>query len=228
MNFELKNKNCTIDSSDKCAGCTIYGELACKYDLKTLLSFLAIGFPPILIAIFGMVIVGVTSGQWWILVSYCAFTFGMLWAVEMFFLCRHCPFYAAEGSTIVCNANYGSLKLLPYDPRPMNGFERFMMRAFPTLSYFILPILGIGYGIYFMAVNFSTYGPAGILGLSGILFSVLASSVTFMVMLLRYYCSKCVNFSCPFNGVPKATVDAYLRKNDVMREAWEETGYVLD
>ena len=40
-------------------------------------------------------------------------------------------------------------------------------------------------------------------------------------------CSKCPNFSCPLNWVPKNNVDEYLKKNPVMRKAWEENGYIL-
>jgi hypothetical protein len=41
------------------------------------------------------------------------------------------------------------------------------------------------------------------------------------------FCSRCVNFSCPLNSVPKHIVDAYLEQNPVMREAWVKSGYQL-
>ena len=41
----------------------------------------------------------------------------------------------------------------------------------------------------------------------------------------KKYLLKCVNFSCLFNRVPKEVVDEYLKKNEVMRKAWEEAGY---
>jgi hypothetical protein len=41
-------------------------------------------------------------------------------------------------------------------------------------------------------------------------------------------CSKCPNFSCPLNVVPKSVVDDYLRHNTVMRKAWEEQGHIID
>jgi hypothetical protein len=37
----------------------------------------------------------------------------------------------------------------------------------------------------------------------------------------------CIDFSCPVNAVPQSVVDAYLRRNPVMREAWEASGYRL-
>ena len=41
-------------------------------------------------------------------------------------------------------------------------------------------------------------------------------------------CSRCLNFSCPGNTVHKQVVDAYLRRNPVMRAAWEASGYRLE
>ena len=55
----------------------------------------------------------------------------------------------------------------------------------------------------------------------------LASAVGFAYNLIRNTCVRCVNFSCPLNRVPKPVVDAYLRRNPVMRTAWEEGRYQL-
>jgi hypothetical protein len=40
--------------------------------------------------------------------------------------------------------------------------------------------------------------------------------------------TRCINFSCPINAVPKPLVDSYLKNNPVMRLAWEKSGYRLD
>ncbi|MDP8227300.1 MAG: hypothetical protein P9L89_06655 [Candidatus Celaenobacter polaris] len=53
-------------------------------------------------------------------------------------------------------------------------------------------------------------------------------NIGFIAALKNGFCSRCVNFSCGLNTVPKEYVDVYLKKNDVMREAWEKSGYVLD
>jgi len=51
--------------------------------------------------------------------------------------------------------------------------------------------------------------------------------VLFFWTLRKYTCSQCVNFSCPLNTVPRDVVDEYLRRNPVMREAWEESGWQI-
>ena len=53
------------------------------------------------------------------------------------------------------------------------------------------------------------------------------AAAQFFVVLRYHYCSRCVNFSCPLNQIPKSVVDEYLRRNPVMREAWERSGYSL-
>jgi hypothetical protein len=55
----------------------------------------------------------------------------------------------------------------------------------------------------------------------------LLAIIVFLQIIKVYYCAKCVNFSCPLNTVEKRVVDEYLLKNDVMREAWEKSGYKL-
>ena len=50
----------------------------------------------------------------------------------------------------------------------------------------------------------------------------------FFGLLFRYKCSRCINFFCLFNSVPKVTVDHYLEKNPVMWKAWQETGRLIE
>ena len=97
----------------------------------------------------------------------------------------------------------------------------------PTV-FFVFPLSVMGYGIFHVIVNYADHGVIALLRLAGIAVSNLVASASFANTLKTFYCSQCVNFSCPLNTVPKATVDAYLRKNRVMREAWEQDGYQLD
>jgi hypothetical protein len=49
----------------------------------------------------------------------------------------------------------------------------------------------------------------------------------FFWTLREYTCSRCVNFSCPLNSVPREIVDAYLERNPVMRQAWQDSGWPM-
>jgi hypothetical protein len=62
----------------------------------------------------------------------------------------------------------------------------------------------------------------------GLAVLTIVSALSFFYVLGTYVCSKCINFSCPLNTVPKEVVDNYLERNRVMKKAWEETGYELD
>jgi hypothetical protein len=77
-------------------------------------------------------------------------------------------------------------------------------------------------------MNYSEFGLIPLAGMIALTVGSLATSLSFVSMLNTFYCNKCVNFSCPYNTVPKVVVDDYLRKNKVMKEAWEKSGYVLE
>ncbi len=51
--------------------------------------------------------------------------------------------------------------------------------------------------------------------------------IVFFGALQRFTCSRCVNFSCFLNQVPKKLVDEYLKRNLVMRKVWEENGWQI-
>ncbi|PXF61968.1 MAG: hypothetical protein C4B59_01700 [Candidatus Methanogaster sp.] len=215
---------CTWNDSSDCANCTIQDELSCRWDRKVLSGFHAIAFPPTIMAIFGIAFVGFLTGVWWLLITYLVYLFAMF-GFEIRFLCSHCPYYAEESKILHCLGNHGSPKLWRYHPEPMNKFERFMMRFLVATIFFVLPLSVMGYGIWFLYLQYAEYGLIALLGLTGVAIASLITSTSFVSTLKIFFCSRCVNFSCPLNTVPKPVVDEYLMKNDVMRKAWEETGY---
>ena len=151
----------------------------------------------------------IVGGYGWYLVGWGVFclVFFELWEIRI--LCSHCPYYAERGMTLHCIANYGSLKVWKYHPEPMNTFEKIQLWiGFAILGGYLFPFMILG-GQYLWAL----------VALWGL--------VMFSWTLRRATCSQCVNFSCPLNSVPKAIVDAYLERNPVMRQAWEESGYQM-
>lgn len=220
--------NCTCDPNADCAGCNINGKLSCKWDKKLLGGFHGIAWPPFILSILGMVAVGFLTGAWWPLISYVVYFVVIFNVFEIRFLCSHCPYYAKEGKVLHCLANHGSLKLWRYHPEPMNRFEKIMMYFLLATVFFVFPLSVSGYGIAIIVINYAAYGLLPLLGLGGLFIGILATSLSFINSLKLFYCTNCVNFSCPLNTVPKAIIDEYLRKNDVMREAWIESGWEID
>jgi hypothetical protein len=220
---------CTKDDSSDCAACGIQGKLTCKFDTKVKNAFTSAGMPAALIPLMGFILIGLFSGSWWILAAYLAYFLIMFNVFEIRFLCSHCPYYADHHKTLKCPGNYGSPKLWKYHPEPMNRFEKLMMRfSILGMIFFILPLTGLGYGIVYLAVNYSEFGLIPLAGMAALAVGSLVTSLSFVSVLNTFYCSNCVNFSCPYNTVSKVVVDEYLRKNKVMKEAWERSGYVLD
>lgn len=219
---------CTWDDKADCSNCSINGELACKWDKKILENFHLIIWAAIVPALFGMVIIGFMTSSWWILISYIAFFLFMFGFLEIRFLCSHCPYYAEDGKILHCLGNHGSYKFWKYRPGPMNKLEKFMMRFLIATMFFIIPLSALGYGILHISINYSEYGLITLLGMCGITAANLIASISGLNTLKRFYCPNCVNFSCPLNKVPKHIIDAYLTKNQIMKNAWEKAGWKLN
>lgn len=216
---------CTLDKDSPCSSCENQKIIHCKWDLRILLAFFAIVLPPGILAFFSLALTGFIAGMWWPLISYVVYYFIMIAVIEPIFICAHCPFYAAEGLTLKCHANMGSLKLRKYSPGPMNVLEKTLMIIF-TISIFLYPGIFIGFTLWFF-LNSALYSDAGMLGLSGIAGAFISTTISCLYLARTFLCSRCINFSCPFNSVPKKNIDVYLLKNPIIKKVWERAGYTV-
>lgn len=122
---------------------------------------------------------------------------------ENLILCSHCPYYAEGGRhTLRCHANIGLLKLWKFDPRPMNSVEKG-------------GFLGAVGGLLAVPIIANWQGGETLAATGGLL-----SSAAWSLLMRRFVCSECPNFSCPLNTVPEATRRAYLLRNPIFAEAW--------
>ncbi|MCD1295091.1 hypothetical protein CUJ83_08780 [Methanocella sp. CWC-04] len=217
---------CTWDETSNCSGCKNKEKLHCKWDRNVLAAFLVMSFSFVIIAIFGMVLTGYATGSWWPLLAYIIFFLLFFCLIEIRILCSHCPYYAEKSNILHCLANNGTPKLWKYRPGPMSSMEKAGLLA-GFLIFIGFPVLSQLYGLWFVNVK-PGYDTISALGMGGIALATLLSGVTLFFVLKVFYCNRCVNFSCPLNSVPKPVVDEYLRRNPVMREAWENSGYRQD
>lgn len=197
---------CLLQPEAACAGCALHDRLKCRFKRADLLHFMALAFGYMLPAGIGLIL----GGQIAALLGWIAFMLFFFNVWEIRILCSHCPYYAEPGRTLRCIANYGSLKLWRYHPEPMSRSERRQLYAgFVLFGGLPFPFLLAG---------------------GQLVLALLAGwgLLVFFFTLKKTICPTCVNFSCPLNGVPKVTVDAYLRRNPTMRAAWEQHGYRLD
>jgi hypothetical protein len=226
----LKDRNphhlCTWDDQADCAGCPEQGVLHCKWDRRLLTAFLVLFLPFGFCAFFGMALVWKISGAWWYLAAYGAFCIFFFVFFEIRILCSHCPFYGEDSRILHCLANHGIIKLWRYHPEPMNRFERVSL-VVCFVFFGLFPVFANACGIWYISNNYDSYGQVALLGMIGITAATLFTIIAFFAALQIYVCPKCINFSCPLNGVPKPEVDDYLARNPVMREAWEKRGYQL-
>ncbi|MFX1564204.1 MAG: hypothetical protein ACFFDP_12955 [Promethearchaeota archaeon] len=203
---ENSTEICMNRSKTECSDCVIKEHLECHFRSRTLLRF-SVTF---LIAAVPAIAAMILAGYGLFLLGWLAFAILFLQIWENKILCSHCPVYARKGKTLRCHANYGLHKIWKFNPKPMSQWEKiqFVIGA-SIFSSFPVPFLLLG-NQYLL------------------LFTTLVGISIFWGVLLVKMCVRCVNFSCPLNRVPKHSVDAFLAKNPVMREAWEETGYKLE
>ena len=196
---------CTWQPGSECADCQGATYLMCRFDARDLVFFLA-GFLPFgITAVAGMI----QGGFGWFLLGGLAYSVFFFFVWEARVLCSHCPYWALEDRVLRCHANYGVIKIWRYRPGPMSRAEQF--------QFIVGALLFVVYPLVFMLAGRQYL----------LILIALASVGSAGLSLWRNGCSRCVNFSCPANNVPKEVVDSYLRQNPVMREAWEASGYRL-
>ncbi len=215
---------CTVQGGAQCSGCTLPEKINCRWDKNVLSGFLAVCWATFFGTFLLLGIAYLLTGRWWPIAAYIVYVV-LIFLFEFRFLCSHCPYYAGDGKFLKCLANNGAPKIWKYNPAPMSGTEQFLMRFLVLTLYGIIPVIAGLYAIWL--VYSGGQGFVALIGTIGVFLLTLAASSTFLRIMRLYYCNRCINFSCPLNTVEKATVDEYLRKNPVMREAWEKSGYSL-
>jgi hypothetical protein len=178
----------------------------CRFERKDMLNFFLIVLP------FGVTTIAGTirAGYGWCLLLWLAYSFLFFFVWEAAVLCRHCPYWAEPRTILRCHANCGVIKLWKYQSGPMTKWEKIQF-AIGGLIWAGCPIpvllLGHEYLLALIAVS---------------------AAVSGAFIMRKNVCTRCINFSCPMNAVPKSLVDAYLRRNPVIRAAWEDGGYRLE
>jgi hypothetical protein len=194
---------CTWRPASACTDCAVAGQLKCRFRWADLAHFLGMFLVFVLPAVIGVIRGGYGVALWgWLAFGVVFFGF---WEIRI--LCSHCPYYADQGRTLHCIANYGCPKVWRYNPEPISRSEKIqLLIGFVILGGYPFPFLILGRQYAFAAV-------------------ALWALVAFSWFLRQVVCSRCVNFSCVLNRVPKEIVDAYLRRNPTMREAWKKSGW---
>lgn len=225
----MDNKNphsvCTFSDGANCGGCKLNGKLICRQDKQFRTKFFLTHLNFRATIFFGLVFMGLFSGVWFPLITYSAVFILNFTLVEPRMLCSHCPFYAQNGFILKCNTLFGMPKFWKYRPGPIKKYEKITQLIFGGLVD-LLPLIFFGYGIYLLID-----GGAGIRD-----YFAFSAIIVFHVLLLlqlqktimKEVCTKCPNFSCGLNKVPKEMRDEYIKNNPAMRQAWEKAGYKFE
>lgn len=217
--------SCTWQDESNCQGCSLKTELWCRYSRRDFWFFTLNQVPFLFMALASLVFVGLLSGSWWALILYVTMVvifFGL--GLETRILCSHCPYWANGEGKLNCWAYPNTPKFWKYRPGPMNAVEKGLLIFFFAFIVFF-PVLMMLYGIWLLVVAPLQLQDLLLFGAAAISAGTLLTGLQFFYILQHYFCSKCVNFSCPLNRVKDDVVRAYLERNPVMKEAWERAGW---
>jgi len=197
---------CTLRPLSICRECQARKKLMCRFDSKDMVNFFMIILP------FGVTVFAgtISAGYGWYLFLWLAYSLFFFFIWEARVLCRHCPYWAEAGTILYCHANYGVIKIWKYQPGPMSKPEK--------IQFVVGALLMIGFPFPFLLL-----GREYLLALIGA-----SAAISGIFILRRNVCTRCINFSCPMNDVPKQLVDTYLRRNPKIQKAWEASGYRVD
>jgi len=215
MKVKAQTRKICVEEYSNCESCSVNGKLMCSFNIKDTICFVA----PVL-SLWVTWILGLSIGFFSRKINLTlliAFSVGYIVYLIVFFqfwenkiLCSHCPYYAFEEDKYVkCYANYGIHKAWKYNPAPMSSSEKIQFLISIAL-FAIIPL------ILFIIVELYIY-----------FWISLVLSLIWFISMHFLSCSKCPNFSCPLNNVSKEVINEYLKRNSVMRKAWEDQGYIV-
>jgi hypothetical protein len=167
----------------------------CRYDRRDTLHFFMLALPFFITPIGGVI----AAGYGWHLLGWLAYAVFFFFGWEARVLCSHCPYWAEKSRVLHCHANYGVVKFWKYRPGPMSRAEQVQFSV--GAAVFVL------YPLVFLFLG-GQYLLAAI---------AIVSIISWGYLLRRNTCTRCINFSCPMNAVPKPLVDAFFHQNTDMR-----------
>ena len=182
---------------EKCDNCQVSKHVHCHFSFKDLLHFFLLAFPSLLLGGAAILHIG---GLW--LIPWLIVIVGYFGFAEIRVMCSHCPHYAEEGKSLKCWANYGSPKIWKYRPGPMSFLEKCI--------FFLGLVLIWGMPLYFLVAGIQIF----------LLIVYLLTAAGFLMSLKRFFCSQCMNFACPLNGVDAEKRRLFFACNPDIARAW--------
>lgn len=91
-----------------------------------------------------------------------------------------------------------------------------------SLFLLFVPSLVQAYGTWHFFIDGAEFV---LLEMVGVNLETAMAALQFSYILTRHFCPSCVNFSCPLNRAPEATVERYLERNPGILAPWEKSGW---
>jgi hypothetical protein len=207
----LATEICLWKDGKECSGCNLDKKLFCQPTWKYRLYFSTAFIPMVIAGIFlGFSNLSLTF-KLISIVGYIVYMIFFLNVWESHTICNHCPYYANDEEKILnCPIDKGKLKTGKYDPGPLSKSEK--------IQFIVGFGLFIGIPIPFLIIAQEFLGLVLFFG----------SFILWVIIIQLKVCVACVNFSCPLNRVNTTIPDKFIKRNPVIRKAWEEKGFQFE
>ncbi|MGY5853138.1 MAG: hypothetical protein RTU92_06190, partial [Candidatus Thorarchaeota archaeon] len=180
---------CTWNDESVCIDCKIGKDLNCRYD-RTLAS--CFRNRNITYRVLAFLTVGLSSfftGVWLLFVIFAVVTFLNFAVIETFYLCRHCPFYAAEGKTLHCVTLDGLPKPWKFNPSPISKSERAIM----MLVGGFIDLFPVAAGVYGVWILFTAGSDILSIMMMATMTVIMFGAAGYLEKYIREgYCVKCI------------------------------------
>jgi len=196
----IRRRTAAVCTKNTCEGCPIRERLLCIHTVRDLFDFAVLA-----LSWFIPFLAGMLMGRHWTgLVVWLGLAVVFFGYVEALILCRHCPHYAERGCFLHCHANWGLPKIPGYEPRPMTKLEWSIWLAYVAVLFlYHIPFFIAGHQWLLLAIT--TWA------------ALMAAWTTW-----RTQCSRCYNFACRLNRVPKEVREEFFKNCPEYARAWNK------
>lgn len=219
---------CTLDRHLDCSACELAEKIDCsRFNRKQMRKYYRVLMVMLIPSFLVLILASFQFAMWYLVPAYLVFWFLYQLVAELFIRCRHCPFWDEANPKLDCRINCGVPKLnwlkpksfIRFKPSPLSFWEKFVIQAFSYVQFFI-PFF------FSVAIIIDESKQHGRFSFLSVMYVILALVLTiggiyFLRYLLGKLCPNCLHFSCPNNKQPYAVIKAYLDKNKIMHDAWE-------
>ncbi len=193
----------------------------CKWNRKLLANYLAIMFPYMITSLISMTLIRLWTGKLAFTLTYGIFLIIFFVFIRTKVLCSHCPYYKDKRFLDPLP------KIWKYNPKPMSRIE-VIITSIGMIFFLIFPAISLAYGLWYILEKQEEILIWQITIFGIFMGLTIIFALFYILKLSNSFCTRCINFACPMNRVPKDIVSKYLEVDTELGKIYQESGFISD